>query len=107
MIAEGIATDTWNNIKPKITEEESSKMKSDGGLDQEEFKTVLAKGGLKPSPLSNQKFNELDTNKNGKVEESEVKSDTKGEGEDYESAGDWIGDIIKGVFVGAIVGLIV
>ena len=82
-------------------------MKSDGGLDQEEFKTVLAKGGLKPSPLSNQKFDELDTNKNGKVEESEVKSDTKGEGEDYESAGDWIGDIIKGVFVGAIVGLIV
>ena len=75
-------------------------MKSDGGLDQEEFKTVLAKGGLKPSPLSNQKFNELDTNKNGKLEESEVKSNTEGEGdgEDY-NFWDWLENAATDVLV--------
>ena len=97
-IAEQIATETWNKIQPKMTEEESTKMKSDGGLDKEEFKTMLAKGGLKPSPLSDEKFAELDTNKNGKLEESEVKSDTEGEGEDY-SLLSWLEDTFQKVIV--------
>ena len=86
----------WNKIKPKLTEEEATKIKSDGGVDQEEFKTMLAKGGLKPSPLSSKSFNELDTNKNGKLEESEVKPNIEGEGEDYGFI-DWLGDVVKAV----------
>ena len=82
-IAEGIAEETLDKIRPKMTEEEATQMKSDGGVDQEELKTMFAKAGLKPSASSDAKFTELDTNKNGKLEESEVKSDTKGEGEDY------------------------
>ena len=86
----------WNKIKPKLTEEEATKIKSDGGVDQEEFKTMLAKGGLKPSPLSSKSFNELDTNKNGKLEESEVKPDIEGEGMDY-GIFDWLGKVLIAV----------
>ena len=77
-------------------------MKSDGGLDQEEFKTMLAKAGLKPSPLSIQQFNLLDTNKNGKIEESEVKSKTAGNGEDY-SFWDWLKSTATAI-IGAVAG---
>ena len=101
-IGQQIATETLNKIKPKMTEEEATKMKSDGGVDQEEFKTMLAKGGLKPSSLSTQKFNELDTNKNGKLEESEMKSDTEGEGEDYDFW-DWLGTTVSNV-IAAVAG---
>ena len=56
-------------------------MEADGGIDLNELETLLAKVGLKPSTTVIGKFNELDTNKNGKIEESEVESE--GLGEDY------------------------
>ena len=59
-----------------------AKMKSDGGFDQEELKKIFAQSGLGILPNVD-KFNELDTNKNGKIEESEVNSDSKGEEHDY------------------------
>ena len=46
-----------------------------------ELKTVFVKNGLKLPTINNEKFTELDTNKNGKIERSEVRSE--GEGEDY------------------------
>ena len=61
-----------------------AKMKSDGGFDQQDLKTIFAQSGLDISP-SVDKFNELDTNKNGKIEESEVNSDSKGEEGDYDN----------------------
>ena len=57
-------------------------MESDGGIDTNELNTVLSKSNIKSSADITEKFNELDTNKNGKVEESELSSITKG-GEDY------------------------
>ena len=56
-------------------------MEADGGIDLNELETLLAKVGLKPSTMVIGKFNELDTNKNGKIEKSEVESE--GSGEDY------------------------
>ena len=58
-------------------------MEADGGIDLNELETLLAKVGLKPSTKVIEKFHELDTNKNGKIEESEVESEGLGEGEDY------------------------
>ena len=59
-------------------------MESDGGFDQQELKTMFAQGGLDISPNVD-KFNELDTDKDGKIEQSEVNG---GEGEgDYENYG--------------------
>ena len=78
-IGQQLADEIWNKIKSMMTEEESTQMKSDGAVDLEEFKTMLDKGGLKHSPSIIRKFNELDTNKNGKLEESEIKTDTDGE----------------------------
>jgi len=78
-IGQQLADKIWNKIKSMMTEEESTQMKSDGGVDLEEFKTMLEKGGLKPSPSIIRKFNKFDTNKNGKLEESEIKTDTDGE----------------------------
>ena len=103
-IGQQMTDEIWNKIKSKMTKEESTQMKSDGGLDQEEFKTMLAKAGLKPSPLSIQQFNLLDTNKNGKIEESEVKSKTEGEGngEDY-SLWDWLKKTATAI-IGAVAG---
>ena len=46
-----------------------------------ELKTVFVKNGLKLPTINNEKFTELDTNKNEKIERSEVRSE--GEGEDY------------------------
>ena len=48
-----------------------SKIKSDGGLNHQELNTMFAKSGLDRSPNID-KFNALDTNKNGKLEESEI-----------------------------------
>ena len=101
-IGQQMTDEIWNKIKSKMTKEESTQIKSDGGLDQEEFKTMLAKAGLKPSPLSVQQFNLLDTNKNGKIEESEVKSKTEGDGEDY-SFLSWLGHTLTAV-IGAVAG---
>ena len=57
-------------------------MESDGGIDTNELNTVLSKSNIKPSADITEKFNEFDTNKNVKFEESEVSS-TSEEGEDY------------------------
>ena len=56
-------------------------MEMDGGFDLNEVKTILAKSGLKPPTNIIEKFNELDTNKNGLIERSEVGFEE--EGEDY------------------------
>ena len=53
-----------------------------GGIDENELKAVLSKSNIKPLTEIAEKFNELDTNKNGKLEESEISSTTKG-GKDY------------------------
>ena len=66
-------------VKDEMTEKEiknlaslvQSKMKSDGGFSQPELNTMFAKSGLDRSPNID-KFNALDTNKNGKLEESEI-----------------------------------
>ena len=66
-------------VKDEMTEKEiknlaslvQSKMKSDGGFSQPELKRMFSKSGLDASPNIAQ-FNELDTNKNGKLEKSEV-----------------------------------
>ena len=59
-------------------------MESDGGIDKYELKKALRMCNIKLSARIrnriNEKFNELDTNKNGKLEKSEVRSGT---GEDY------------------------
>ena len=59
-------------------------MESDGGIDKYELKKALRMCKIKLSARIrnriNEKFNELDTNKNGKLENSEVRSGT---GEDY------------------------
>ena len=69
-------------ITSKITPEEKSQMESDGGIDKNELDTVLSKINIKPSAEITKIFNKLDKNKNGKLEESELSSPTKG-GEDY------------------------
>ena len=69
-------------ITSKITPEEKSQMESDGGIDKNELNTVLFKSNIKPSAEITKIFNGLDKNKNGKLEESELSSPTKG-GEDY------------------------
>ena len=70
-----------HKIRRHMKEEEATEMESDGGVDLDELKTILTKAGIKPSPMSIEIFHELDTNKNGLLEKSEVKSE--GEGEDY------------------------
>ena len=69
-------------IASKITPDEKSQMESDGGIDTNELNTVLSKSNIKPSADITEKFNELDTNKNGKLEESEVSSAIE-RGRDY------------------------
>ena len=56
-------------------------MESDGGIDTNELNTVLSKSNIKPSADITEKFNELDSNKNGKLEESEVSSAIEGGGD--------------------------
>ena len=57
-------------------------MESDEGIDTNELNTVLSKSNIKSSANITKKFNELDTNKNGKLEEAEVSPTTEG-GKDY------------------------
>ena len=68
----------------KITPKEKKQMASDGAIDKYELKKALRMCNIKLSARIrnriNEKFNELDTNKNGKLENSEVRSGT---GEDY------------------------
>ena len=74
-----IAAELSREITSKITPEVKIQMESDGGIDTNELNTILSKSNIKPSAEITKKFNELDTNKNGKVEKSEVSS----QGEDY------------------------
>ena len=76
-----IAMKLLNKMRQNITEEEAREMEMDGGFDLNEVKTILAKSGLKPPTNIIEKFNELDTNKNGLIEKSEVGYEE--EGEDY------------------------
>ena len=75
------ATELLDKIRHNINAEEVKEMEADGGIDLNELERVFAKVGLKPSTKVIEKFHELDTNKNGKIEESEVESE--GSGEDY------------------------
>ena len=75
------ATELLDKIRHNINAEEAKEMEADGGIDLNELETIFAKVGLKPSTMVIGKFNELDTNKNGKIEKSEVESE--GSGEDY------------------------
>ena len=57
-------------------------MEYDGGIDKNELKELLSMSKVKlitavVSAKINEKFNELDTNKNGKIEESEIRSKTE------------------------------
>ena len=61
----------------KITAEEKRQIESDGEIDKNELNTLLSKSNIKPSAEITEKFNELDTNKNGKLEESEIRSMTR------------------------------
>ena len=65
-------------IISKISPEEEREMESDGGIDKDELNKVLLKSNIKPSAEITEKFNELDTNRNGKIEESEISSMTEG-----------------------------
>ena len=81
-------TELLDKMRHNINAEEAKEMEADGGIDLNELERVFAKVGLKPSTKIIEKFHELDTNKNGKIEESEVESEGLGEGEDYGLVGD-------------------
>ena len=89
-----------NKIRQHIREEDVKEMESDGGIDLNELKTVLAQNDLETSPMIIDKFKELDTNENGFLEKSEVGSE--GEGEDYGLATTLLGAVVSG-FVIAVV----
>ena len=97
------ATELLDKIRHNINAEEVKEMEADGGIDLNELETLLVKGGLKLSTTIIEKFNELDTNKNGKIEESEVKSE--GLGEDYGfgyllGGSALVGFVVIGIFLG-------
>ena len=69
-------------ITSKITPKEKREMESDGGIDINELNTVLSKSNINSPTEVTKMFNKLDTNKNGKLEQSELRSKSKG-GEDY------------------------
>merc|ERR1712113_1067537 len=54
----------------------------DVGVSLNQLNAALLKGGIKPSAKITEKFHELDTNKDGLLEKSEVTSATEG-GQDY------------------------
>ena len=85
-----MATELINN-----NEEEVKEMDFDGVITLDEMKAVLAKNGQKLPTMIIEKFTELDTNKNGKLEKLELKPE--GEGEDY-----WIVGLFA-AFVAAII----
>ena len=104
-IAKQLTTETWNKIKPKVTGAEATKMQAAGGITQADFKTLLAKGGMKPSASSNKILDKMDKNKDGKIDASEA--DTEGGGEDYgESAKDFFEDVAKGTLIVVFGGLL-
>ena len=78
---EQVGEEILENIGLKLTKAEAKTIEADGGVDLREMDTLLAMGGMKPSNTIVEAFNELDTNKNGKLEESELNSNI--EGEDY------------------------
>ena len=95
------AKELLDKIRHNINAEEVKEMEADGGIDLNELETLLVKGGLKLSTTIIEKFNELDTNKNGKIEESEV----KGLGEDYGfgyllGGSALVGFVVIGIFLG-------
>ena len=67
-----VAAKLSREIASKINPDEKSQMESDGGIDTNKLNTVFSKSNIKPSADITEKFNELDTNKNGKLEEAEV-----------------------------------
>ena len=69
-------------------------MESDEGIDTNELNTVLFKSKIKPPADITEKFNELDTNKNGKLEESEVSSAIEGGGDYFQLSGGGCGMIM-------------
>ena len=76
--------ETLNKMRRNINAKEAKKIEADGGLDLNEVETIFATVGLKPlPPRIIEKFYELDTNENGKIEESEFESEGSEEGEDY------------------------
>ena len=74
--ARNAAAKLAQEIISKITPEEKRQIESDGGIDKNELNTLLSKSNIKPSAKLTEIFNELDTNKNGKLEESEIRSPT-------------------------------
>ena len=64
----------------------ADKINAEGAIDLKELNTLLAMSGQNPSGMTVDKFNELDTNGDGKIEESEVKSGSKGEDYDLTKA---------------------
>ena len=54
----------------RLVRDKFDKGRVNGGLDQKELKTMFANSGV--IPLTVKKFNKADTNKNGKIEESEL-----------------------------------
>ena len=70
------AAKSAQEIRFKITPEEKRQIESDGGIDKNELNTLLSKSNIKPSAKLTEIFNDLDTNKNGKLEESEIRSPT-------------------------------
>ena len=80
-----VAAALSKKIVSKITDEEKKKIERDGGVDKDELNKALAKIGIKPSGKITKKFNELDTNKNGKLEASETENiwNFGTDGEDY------------------------
>ena len=64
-----------------LSDEKKRREESDEGIDTNELNTVLSKSNIKSSADITEKFNELDTNKNGKLEESEVSSAIEGGGD--------------------------
>ena len=80
-----VAASFAKKIVSKLTYEEKKQIEHDGGIDQDELNKALAKIGIKPSAKITKKFNELDTNKNGKLEASETENiwNFGTDGEDY------------------------
>ena len=97
-----ISKELSKEIASKETDDEKKKMVADGGIDLNELNAALSKDNIKPSAMVTEKFKELDTNKNGKLEKSEVSSENEG-GEDYQLT--FLETLLVGVIT-AIVGAI-
>merc|ERR1739838_1219200 len=90
-------------LSKKIVERESdielNEMASDGGIDLNELKTVLAKNDLETSPMIIDRFKELDTNENGLLEKSEVESEDDGEDYGYGWAAALVGPAVTSLLL--------